>query len=130
MLNNYQYFIALCEELNISKAAERLFISHQCLSKYLKNLEQTYNVTFFERTPRLSLTAAGRAYLEMLRQVQFLENNLENQLSDIRQARKGLIRFGTTEGRFRILVPSLLSEFKRIYPEVKLETRYASPLFP
>ncbi len=126
MLNNYQYFIALAEELNISKAAERLYISHQCLSKYLKNLEQAYNVTFFERTPRLSLTAAGQAYLEMLRQVQFLENNLENQLSDIRQARKGLVRFGTTEGRFRVLVPSLLSEFKRVYPEVKLETRYAT----
>ena len=126
MLNNYQYFIALAEELNISKAAERLFISHQCLSKYLKNLEQEYNVTFFERTPRLSLTAAGQAYLDMLRQVQFLEGNLENQLSDIRQARKGFIRFGTTEGRFRILIPRLLSEFKRIYPDVKLEPYYAT----
>lgn len=126
MLNNYLYFIALAEELNISKAAQRLYISHQCLSKYLKNLEQEYNVTFFERTPRLSLTLAGQAYLDMLRQVQFLENNFENQLTDIRLARKGLIRFGTTEGRFRILVPSLLSEFKRIYPEVKLETRYAT----
>ena len=126
MLNNYQYFIALAEELNISKAAERLFISHQCLSKYLKNLEQEYSVTFFERTPRLSLTPAGQAYLDMLRQVQFLENNLENQLSDIRMARKGLIRFGTTEGRFRILAPSLLSDFKRMYPEVRLETHYAT----
>lgn len=126
MLNNYQYFIALAEELNISKAAERLFISHQCLSKYLKNLEQAYNVTFFERTPRLTLTIAGQAYLDMLRQVQFLESNLENQLSDIRQARTGLIRFGTTEGRFRILIPRLLSEFKRMYPEVKLEPHYAT----
>ncbi|MBR5701428.1 MAG: LysR family transcriptional regulator, partial [Oscillospiraceae bacterium] len=126
MLNNYPYFIALAEELNISKAAERLFISHQCLSKYLKNLEQAYNVTFFERSPRMSLTSAGQAYLDMLRQVQFLENNLDSQLQDIRESRKGLIRFGTTEGRFRILAPSLLSEFKRIYPEVKLETRCAT----
>lgn len=126
MLNNYHYFIALAEELNISKAAERLFISHQCLSKYLKNLEQAYNVTFFERTPRLSLTSAGHAFLDMLRQVQFLENNLESQLQDIRESRKGLIRFGTTEGRFRILVPSLLSAFKRMYPEVKLEAHYTT----
>ncbi len=126
MLNNYAYFIALAEELNISKAAERLFISHQCLSKYLKNLEQSYNITFFERSPRMSLTSAGQAYLDMLRQVQFLEHNLESQLQDIRESRKGLIRFGTTEGRFRILVPSLLSEFKRMYPEVKLEARYAT----
>ena len=126
MLNNYQYFIVLAEELNISKAAERLFISHQCLSKYLKNLEQEYKVTFFERTPKLALTAAGQVYLDMLKQVQFLESNMENQLEDIRQSRKGLIRFGTTEGRYRVLLPSLLAQFKRIYPEVTLRAYSAT----
>lgn len=126
MLNNYHYFIALAEELNISRAAERLFISHQCLSKYLRKLEQEYNVSFFERTPRLSLTAAGEVFLEMLRQVQLLEGNMENQLNDIRQSKKGLIRFGTTEGRYRILVPELLSGFRQIYPDVKLEPQYAT----
>ncbi len=126
MLNNYQYFIVLAEELNISKAAERLFISHQCLSKYLKNLEQEYKVTFFERTPKLALTSAGQVYLDMLKQVQFLESNMENQLEDIRQSRKGLIRFGTTEGRYRVLLPSLLAQFKRIYPEVTLRAYSAT----
>ncbi len=97
MLNNYQYFIALAEEMNISRAAEKLFISHQCLSKYLKNLEQEYNLTFFERTPRLKLTSAGQVYLDTVRQIQFLEDNMGSQLDDIRQSKKGLIRFGTTE---------------------------------
>lgn len=125
MLNNYQYFIALAEELNISKAAERLFISHQCLSKYLKTLEEEYGVAFFERTPRLSLTDAGRLYLNMLRQIQLLESNLDSQLNDILHSRKGVIRFGTTEGRYRILLPQLLSEYKRIYPQVDLVARCA-----
>ncbi len=124
MLNNYQYFIVLAEEMNISRAAERLYISHQCLSKYLKNLEKEYNITFFERSPKLSLTSAGQAYLETLRQVQLLEDNLNNQLDDIRQSKKGTIRFGTTEGRYRVLVPNLLSDFKRIYPDVKLQAKY------
>ena len=124
MLNNYQYFIVLAEELNISKAAERLFISHQCLSKYLKNLEQAYQIAFFERSPRLTLTPAGEAYLETLRQVQLLESNLESTLSDIRSSKKGVVRFGTTEGRYRILIPTLHSEFKLRYPEVQLITNY------
>ena len=126
LLNNYQYFIVLAEEMNISRAAERLYISHQCLSKYLKNLEREYNITFFERSPKLSLTPAGQVYLEMLRQVQFLEDNLNNQLDDIRQSKKGAIRFGTTEGRYRVLVPNLLADFKRIYPDVKLQTEYTT----
>lgn len=124
LLNNYNYFIVLAEEMNISHAAGRLFISHQCLSKYLKNLEKEYNVTFFERSPKLSLTPAGQAYLATLRQIQFLENNLNSQLDDIRQSKKGVIRFGTTEGRYRVLVPALLSDYKRIYPDVKLQAEY------
>ena len=126
MLNNYHYFIALAEEQNISKAAERLFVSHQCLSKYLKNLEQEYQIAFFERTPRLSLTPAGQVYLQTLRQIEFLENNMQSQLEDIRHSRKGIIRFGTTEGRYRMLVPDLLADFNRIYPDVKLITSYTT----
>lgn len=126
MLSNYTYFITLTEELNISKAASRLFISHQCLSKYLKNLEQKYGVAFFNRTPKLSLTPAGQAYLDMLRQVEFLERNLESQLEDIRQSKKGRIRFGTTEGRYRILIPELLSDYRKQFPEVILDTTYAT----
>ena len=67
MLNNYHYFITLAEELNISRAAEKLFISHQCLSKYLRNLEREYQVTLFERIPVPKLTMAGEALLSMFR---------------------------------------------------------------
>lgn len=123
MLNNYHYFIVLAEERNISKAAEKLFISHQCLSRYLKNLEQEYRVAFFERTPRLTLTSAGQAYLSAARQMQFLEENLNSQLEDIRQDKRGSIAFGTTDGRYRILVPDLLSQFKKLYPDVVLEAK-------
>ena len=126
MLNNYNYFIALAEEENISRAAERLFISHQCLSKYLKNLEQEYRVAFFERTPRLKLNVAGQAMLDMCRKVQFLEQNLESQLEDVRQSKRGLIRMGTTEGRYRILFPDLLAQFKGMYPDVTLQVSYAT----
>lgn len=123
MLNNYHYFIVLTEELNISRAAKRLYISHQCLSKYLKNLEQAYRISFFERSPQMKLTPAGQAYLDMLRQIQFLENNLENHLKDIRNSKIGCIRLGTTEGRYRILIPNLLSRFKMLFPDVKLDVQ-------
>ena len=126
MLNNYPYFIALAETQNISKAAQKLFISHQCLSRYLKNLEQTYHVTFFERTPKLTLTPAGEAYLDTIRQVQLLEENLNNQLDDIRQAKRGYLRVATTEGRYRILIPNLLAKFKQAYPDVVLDVQYGS----
>lgn len=126
MLGNYHYFLALAEEENISRAAEKLYTSHQCLSKYLKNLEEAYHVTLFERSPKLTLTHAGQIYLDTVRKVQLLEANLENQMEDICKSRRGILRFGTTEGRYRILVPDLLSRFRQIYPDVILDMQYSS----
>ena len=126
MLNNYHYFITLAEELNISRAAEKLFISHQCLSKYLRNLEREYQVTLFDRIPVPKLTLAGEVLLAMYRKIQFMEGNLASQFDDIRNSRRGAIRLGTTEGRYRILIPELLSRYQELYPEVELDVRYAT----
>lgn len=120
MINNYKYFLILSEELNISNAAKRLFISHQCLSKYIKGLEEQYGVSFFERKPKIALTPAGKVMLETLREIELAEQNLENQLVDIKEAKSGIINFGITEGRYSILVPKLLKEFHDLYPKVEL----------
>ncbi|WP_332629668.1 LysR family transcriptional regulator [Halalkalibacter flavus] len=128
MLNNYKYFLVLAEELNISRAAKRLFITHQNLSKYLKGLEEKYGVTFFERKPKFVLTPAGKIMLDTLRQIELSEQNLENQLVDIKEAKSGIIRIGITESRYPILVPKLLKEFHSLYPRVKLDIhRTTSP---
>lgn len=120
MLQNYHYFLVLAEEQNISKAAKRLFISHQCLSKYLKDLEQHYHVALFNRKPSLSLTPAGKILQESLLQIQLIEKNIESQFFDYYKADTGLIHLGTTEGRYRILIPSLISSFRESYPDVQL----------
>lgn len=49
----------LAETKNISKAAEKLYVSHQCLSRYLKNLEDECGLMLFQRKPTLELTYAG-----------------------------------------------------------------------
>jgi len=126
MINHYLYFLALAEEKSITKAAEKLFVSHQALSRYLKNLENEYHINLFERTPNLKLTAAGQSYLDMVRQIQMLEDDLNSRFEEIRQEQRGILRFGTTEGRYRILVPLLLTEFHKAYPNVTLEVQYGT----
>lgn len=126
MIDNYDYFIALAESGSISKAAERLYITHQALSLYIKNLEKKYHVIFFERSPKLVLTEYGRIYLNAAREMQFIEQNLNNQISAVDEDERGVIRFATTEGRYRLLIPYLVSEFRRMYPHVELETHYGT----
>ena len=55
-----EYFIEIANELNISRAAQKLRISQQSLSVYLKNLESDYGNTLLIRGPRAKLTEAGK----------------------------------------------------------------------
>ena len=70
MFNNYHYFIVLAEECNLTRAADRLFITHQNLSKYLANLEAEFGLALFTRKPSLSLTYAGRLLLETFKETE------------------------------------------------------------
>ena len=53
-----RYFLMVAEELNITRAAERLYISQQSLSNHIGNLERELDVKLFTRSPKLSLTYA------------------------------------------------------------------------
>ena len=118
---NPHYFIVLSQSDSISAAAEKLHVSHQNLSKYIKNLEQEYRITLFTRMPRLKLTEAGEAMLETMRELAFSEENLQIRLEEIRHAKTGKLRVGTPEGRFRIIFPELLVRMKELYPQVRIE---------
>ena len=52
---NLHYFLVTAEEMSITRAAKRLFISQQALSAHISNLEKEYGVPLFDRSPSFSL---------------------------------------------------------------------------
>lgn len=127
MLNNYEYFLVLAEELNITRAAEKLFISHQCLSKYLKKLETECGTALFQRKPVFSMTYAGEQLYQSLRQIELIEKNIRTTMNSLQSGDYGEVRFGTPEGRLRVLMPDLLEQFAKKYPNVDIRMSCASP---
>lgn len=69
-LRHLRYFCAVAEELNLTRAAEKLFIAQPPLSRQIKQLEEEIGAPLFVRRPRgLELTAAGQYFLEHARQI-------------------------------------------------------------
>lgn len=69
-LRHLRYFCTVAEELNLTRAAERLYIAQPPLTRQIRQLEEEVGARLFNREPRgLSLTPAGKFFLEQARQV-------------------------------------------------------------
>src|SRR3979411_2905008 len=64
-LRHLRAFVAVAEELNFSRAAERLFITQPALSRQIGSLERLLGVALLRRTThQVELTMAGEALLD------------------------------------------------------------------
>jgi DNA-binding transcriptional LysR family regulator len=121
-LRHLRYFVAVAEERNITRAAERLAIQQPPLSRLLKALEAEVKARLLVRVPRgVELTEAGLAFYEGARRVlQGVDDALERTRSTARGER-GRICIGVTPtGPFVPFVPKCLAAFRETYPEVSL----------
>lgn len=76
-IRQLQYFLAVAEQLNFSKAAKMLYVTQPLLSQQIAELEKQLNVQLFTRSRRsVSLTPAGNALMEEAQIIVQRVNNL------------------------------------------------------
>ena len=122
-LRHLRYFVAVAEELNFSRAAERLHMAQPPLSAAIRQLEQDLGTELLVRTTReVRLTEAGRAFLEGARRTLI---ELERARSDTQRAaagQLGQLRVGFSwSARFETL-PKVGQAFRLSHPDVTLLT--------
>lgn len=122
-LRHLRYFVAVAEELNFSRAAERLHMAQPPLSAAIRQLEQELGTELLSRTTReVRLTEAGRTFLAGAYRTLA---ELERARSDTKRAAAGEVgqlRVGFSwSARFETL-PAIGRSFRLSHPDVSLLT--------
>ncbi|MDD3369495.1 MAG: LysR family transcriptional regulator [Lachnospiraceae bacterium] len=130
-LKRFEYLVTIAEHKSITKAAKALYISQSALSHYLQKVEMEVGTELFDRsaTP-ITLTQAGKCYMESARKILTEHNQLEKEIRDITKHMTGTLTIGTSLERAAGMIPKIIVEFQKRYPgiEIKLLTKSAEKL--
>jgi DNA-binding transcriptional LysR family regulator len=118
-------FVAVAEELNFHRAAERLTMAQPAVSRIVLELEERLGVKLLDRTTRkVRLTEPGRYLLEEAQEILGRIGVAENTVRLLASGTKAILRIGYTTITGHSLVPEIAREFRQANPEVRLELTY------
>jgi DNA-binding transcriptional LysR family regulator len=120
-LRQMEYFVALAEEQQFTRAAELTRVSQSGLSASIRTLEDELQATLFTRSTRkVELTDAGRALLPHARSLLSQAVAGKDAVVATRAEVLGELRVGGDQCLGAIDVPELLARFHHRYPKVRV----------
>lgn len=122
--NKLRYFYEAGRMLNLTRAAQNLYISQPALSKHIADLEQDLGVRLFVRTNRnLVLTQGGEALMKECAHLFAGEDEIYRRVRAAAERGSGSLKlaFMGIDAAYRI--PDLLTELERGWPHITVDTR-------
>jgi DNA-binding transcriptional LysR family regulator len=121
-LRHIEAFIAVAEELNFRRAAERLHIAQPPLSQQIKRLEREVGVTLLNRTTRqVSLTPAGEAFLREARRAVLAAHAAPRAAREVAAGKSGVVRLGFSGPTSYEVLVLLTKMYRERRPNVRLD---------
>lgn len=119
-LRHFQIFTTVCDTMNMTAAANLLYMSQSAVSQAIAELERHYDVCLFERLSRkLYLTEAGETLLGYARHIIRMNVDAENEMRILNQS--GKVRVGTSVTIGACVLPSLAAALIKKYPTLSFE---------
>ena len=128
-LRHLRYFVAVAEELNFTRAAQRLHTAQPSLSQQIQDLEQEVGVPLFIRTKRsVKLTAAGTAFLDEARLTLAQSRRAIASARKAAQPGERTLVLGFGPPAEIKLFPGTLTSLRASFPKLRLEFRSMTTL--
>ena len=121
-LNHLFLSRAVAEAGSFSRAAESVHVSQPAISMQVAELEAQLDLTLFHRLPRgVKLTAAGQLLFGYAQRLGALADEAQRAMAELKGLHRGRLSIGASTTIGVYLLPDLLGEYRRRYPEIDLQ---------
>jgi len=119
-LRNIEVFVSVYQEMNITRAAERLNMTQPAVTRAVKEIESYYGVRLFERiNQRIYATECCKAFYEHAVHIIDSVDSLEKEFRSWDQY--GILRVGASITLGNYVLPRLVSDFRKTHPDFNIQ---------
>jgi DNA-binding transcriptional LysR family regulator len=123
-LRQLEYFVAVAEEANFTRAAQRVRISQSGVSAQIRQLERELGATLIDRSTRAAnLTPAGRVALDHARAALASAGAVQQAVGEVTGLVRGRLTVGMVTGCTVTPLFEALAAFHRAYPGMEITVR-------
>ncbi|WP_300694952.1 LysR family transcriptional regulator [uncultured Bacteroides sp.] len=114
-------FRSVAKNLSFTKASQELFVSQPAITKHIQELESAYQTRLFDRQGnKISLTESGKLLLEHCDRILEDYKRLEYEMHLLNNEYTGELRLGASTTIAQYVLPPLLAQFIKKFPQVNL----------
>lgn len=122
-----QVFHAVAGVLSFTRAAESLHMTQPAVTHQIRQLEEELGTRLFDRANnRISLTDAGNEVLGYTSRILGLYSEMQSAVKTLTGERAGLVTLGASTTVAEYMLPELLGDFQRHFPDVRIRLRVAN----
>lgn len=121
-LRQIEYFIEVAKREHVTDAANAMHVAQSAVSRQIFNLESELGVQLFIREGRnVKLTPIGRVFLENMKEAMQVIANAKREVTEFLDPERGTIRIGFPSSMANYTLPTVISAFRDMYPNVKFK---------
>jgi DNA-binding transcriptional LysR family regulator len=120
-LRQLEAFYLVVKLKSFTRAAEALNVTQPAVTIQVKSLEKSLNIQLIQHLgKRVQLSEAGELLYQFADKIFDLVSEANEKMRDFKKLMRGTLQIGTTKNYARYIMPSLLSEFQRRFPRIKV----------